>query len=125
MTKIDACLRKIAQAKARVTVLNDELKRLQGETEVKCKTSAIYGVGCGATHSISTLDYIQTYYYVSPYGCSGGDYYKPSEGQFICPTCGRRNRLYDRPEIEELKHAFRSIVHGEKEDNDPAFVTIT
>ena len=65
--------------------------------------------GCGATLPISDLEYIQTYWYTGPTGCSEGDYWKEGEGQFVCPECGKLNRLYDRPEVAALKTSFKSI----------------
>jgi transcription initiation factor IIE alpha subunit len=56
------------------------------------------------------LTYIQTHFYVSPWGCTGGDFWKQGEGQFDCPKCGYKNRLYDRKEFQELKHYFKDII---------------
>lgn len=42
-------------------------------------------------------------------GCTGGDYWKQGEGQFECPKCGHVNRLYDRPDVVELKRYFASV----------------
>ena len=65
--------------------------------------------GCGAKLPISDLEYIQTHWYTGPTGCSEGDYWNEGEGQFVCPVCGKLNRLCDRPEVVALKTSFKSI----------------
>lgn len=61
---------------------------------------------CGRRTRVSRLVYLQTHWYVTPHGCTGGDYWRPGEGQFDCPKCGARNRLYDRPDVVALKPYF-------------------
>jgi len=65
--------------------------------------------GCGKKLAISRLTYIQTHWYVAPYSCTGGDYWNSGEGQFFCPECKKLNRLYERPDVVELKHSFGAI----------------
>jgi hypothetical protein len=36
---------------------------------------------------IRSLTYIQTHWYETPYGCTGGDLWREGEGQFDCPKC--------------------------------------
>ena len=48
---------------------------------------------CGKFHPIGKLTAIQTHWYTSPHGCTGGDYWSTGELQFICPTTEERNRL--------------------------------
>ena len=79
-----------------------------GRKYVTC-TSIGKGKGCGKKTQIMNLIYIQTHWYTAPHGCSGGDYWNAGEGQFDCPKCGYRNRLYDRPKIMELDRYFKSI----------------
>ena len=94
---------------ADVYEVDAELDRRKSETLVQCTHNFIYGDGCGSAFPVKDLTYIQTHHYVSPHGCSGGDYWNESEGQFICPECGHRNRLYDRPDIEALKRHFKDV----------------
>lgn len=79
-------------------------------TLVKCTSQIATGKGCGALHEIGKLTYFQTHWYVSPHGCSGGDYWKRGEGQWLCPGCGHRNRLHRSPEIEKMKRYFAEVV---------------
>lgn len=90
-------------------ILDKKIDKKLSETIVLC-TNNNHGKGCGMGMYIKDLEYIQTYWYESPYGCTGGDNWYQGEGNFNCPHCGHRNRLYDRKEIQELKHLFKSTV---------------
>lgn len=49
--------------------------------------------GCGKRHKIGDLKLIVTHWYVSPHGCTGGDYYNEGEWQYLCPKDNVRERL--------------------------------
>ena len=100
--------RKISKAEEKLKLLRKERDFLLSQTSVLC-TNSVYGKGCGKETEIRDLVYIQTHWYVPPSGCTGGDYWNEGEGQFACPHCGRLNRLYDRPKIQELKYLFKSV----------------
>lgn len=91
-----------------------EIDDLLSYMEVEC-TGNNHGRGCGKKTLVRELVYIQTHYYVEPHGCSGGDYWVPGEGNFDCPHCGHRNRLYDRKPIEALKRLFRGVTDEERD----------
>lgn len=95
-------------AERRVEVLQAAKAEALGRSFVCC-TDNVHGTGCGRRSQIRTIVYIQTYWHVPPRGCIEGDYWKQGEGNFNCPKCDHRNRLYDRPEIEKLKRYFKSI----------------
>jgi len=78
-------------------------------TLVKCTSQVATGKGCGALHAIKELTYIQTHWYTAPHGCTGVDYWNKGEGQFICPSCGHRNRLYASPDVQKMKHHFKAV----------------
>ena len=88
--------------------INAEITERLKKTLVQC-TNNNHGKGCGMGMEIGQLEYIQTHWYERPYGCTGGAEWYPGEGDFDCPHCGHRNRLYDRPEIEKLKSLFKSV----------------
>lgn len=79
------------------------------ETLVACRNNK-YGDGCGMTSIIRELTYIQTLWYEEPHGCFGGDVWHHGEGQWICPHCKHRNRLFDKPDISKLKYMFKNIM---------------
>ena len=91
----------IAKSESRLSLLRDIKDAILRRTAVTCF--------CGARHQVGFLVYIQAHWYVSPYGCTGGDYWNNGEGKWDCPDCGRRNRLYDKPEIMALKRLFASM----------------
>lgn len=92
----------LAEAEAHLEQLRSSKDNLMRRTRVTCR--------CGANYAIGDLVYIQTHWYVTPSGCCEGDYYRSGEGQWDCPTCGRNNRLYNKPEIEKLERHFKSIL---------------
>lgn len=85
-------------------------------TMIKC--DGFCREGCGAEFPVGDLTYIQTQFYVKPYSCTGGDYWKNGEGQFKCPACGRINRLiFERENLTSLKDFFKDVV-VERKDYD-------
>lgn len=90
---------------ARSEALDERARR----STVACTSQVATGRGCGGEHEIGSLVYIQTHHYVSPHGCTGGDYWLQDEGQWRCPSCGHLNRLYDSPDVQELKSHFKSV----------------
>jgi len=91
--------------------INDKKRR----TIVQC-TDSNYGKGCGMASTIADLVYIQTHWYERPHGCMGGDNWHQGDGEFDCPHCGRRNRLYNRPDIQALKHFFGDCIDEHEKD---------
>lgn len=100
---------KVLKLNKKISKLNGDLKDLKQTYHVRCTDNIPYGKGCGTLSMIGDLTFIQTKYYIRPSGCAGGDYWDDGEGQFICPNCGHRNRLYDRKKIEDLKYFFHNI----------------
>lgn len=49
---------------------------------------------CGKSHPVKNYDAIQTHWYESPSGCSGGDMWHVDDIRIVCPETGMRNRLY-------------------------------
>jgi len=50
-------------------------------------------MSCYGHHQVGSLDAIATHWYVSPSGCTEGDYWVEGEWHFVCPKTGVRNRL--------------------------------
>lgn len=109
---------KLAELDAKRVQLVDKLNNSKGRTLVEC-TNNMYGGGCGKKMQIRTLTHIQTWWYVHPHGCTGGDYWSMDEGQFDCAHCGHRNRLYDRKEIQDIKQHFGNHVTSHDENGHP------
>ena len=100
---------RVETAEAEVAAAQKDLDALLGETHVACTSQVATGKGCGHLFPVKVLTYIQTHWYTEPYGCTGGDYWNSGEGQFICPNCGHKNRLYASPEVTALKHVFKAV----------------
>ncbi len=86
----------------RAATLMDELDDARKRKLIKCES-------CQRATKVSTLTYLQTHFYVQPHGCTGGDYWREGEGQFVCPKCNATNRLYDRPDVSALKKYFMTV----------------
>lgn len=91
---------------------------------------------CGKQHPIGKLDLLVTHYYIEPHGCTGGDYWREGEWQFLCPYDGTRNRLLfpgdydldwkdrdtDKAAAIVFKHLYRGLfasstdVHGDRDE---------
>lgn len=112
--RISEELRSIQERIAEVMSELDNLRLKEKEAKPRtaqavCMGWTVNGKGCGAILPVGELTYIQTHWYTSPYGCTGGDYWNQGEGQFVCPKCGELNRLYERPQVEALKGSFKEI----------------
>jgi hypothetical protein len=93
----------------RLAEVSGEAAGLRAALEDKKRKKLIVCSACGKRTCVSALTYIQTHFYIAPYSCTGGDYWKQGEGAFVCPKCGARNRLYNRPEVVALKPFFATI----------------
>ena len=120
--KTKKILKKLDKLEEEKNKLMEKLHKNQSKVKVKCRGNFIdlSSDGCGEEFEIGDLTYIQTYTYVEPYSCTGGDYWFDSEGQWDCPNCGVRNRLYNQKETQELKYRFKNIVeaHGHSQIPD-------
>jgi hypothetical protein len=95
----------------RVNVINSNIAAYKKYCQITCLGRSVnHGKGgCGTKHKVNDLTYIQTHWYTPPSGCTDGDYWNQGEGQFICPTCGELNRLYERPAVMALKSFFKEV----------------
>lgn len=87
-----------------------EINEKKAKTVIQCESNASHGKGCGAKFFIKDITYLQTHWYERPSGCSGGDTHHQGEGQFECPICKRRNRLYNRESFQVLKNLFKNVI---------------
>jgi len=111
--KIDILKKEIKLAADHIKELKNNLRKAYGDIIIKCEDNYVHGNGCGKGTKIKNLILIQTHWYVSPYGCTGGDYWKRGECNFICPKCEHRNRLLDNREIfgqYPIRESFREII---------------
>jgi DNA-directed RNA polymerase subunit RPC12/RpoP len=97
------------EIRRKLAALGEEVVGLKTQLDKAMRRKRIECSACGARSVVSSLTYIQTHWYVEPYSCTGGDYWNEGEGQFDCPRCGHRNRLYDRPEVVGLKRFFATV----------------
>lgn len=108
MNKTEQLKKKITSLENKIKETKEELRQEKGKTLVEC-TNNCYGKGCGKKKQIKNLVYIRTFWFRRGLGYED-DSWNAGEGNFDCPNCGHRNRLYDRPEIQELKDCFSKIM---------------
>ncbi len=73
----------------------------------KQKAEALFRCAmCGETTPVAIMEYIQTHWYTTPYGCSSGDYWTPGEGMVACPACDVEHRTNFSPGLADLKESF-------------------
>lgn len=99
-----------AQIRKALDAVHEQKARLNGLLDEAMRRKLLTCSHCERRTRVGDLVYIQTYYYVTPWGCTGGDYWAPGEGQYECPKCRRRNRSWNRPEIIKLQRYFKKIV---------------
>lgn len=75
------------------------IRKQKANATVKCRF-------CKKTNRIRQLTYIQTYWYSRE---AYNEDWIEGEGRFVCLKCDQLNRLYDQPEVEELKEYFYTI----------------
>jgi hypothetical protein len=88
MTPLEKAEQRIARAtKARelARVARDKAMR---DLAAKCSW-------CGEESPLSAITLIQTHWYTSPHGCTGGDYWNVGERAWECPACKRCCRDLD------------------------------
>jgi hypothetical protein len=83
-------------------VLTNAKAEILGRTLVKC-------VCCSVATPIKDIDYIQTHYYTSPHGCSGGDYWNEGSGKMVCPNCNTI-LMFLGDEYDGVKYHFKRII---------------
>lgn len=110
-------IRKLNEATKAFNTAYKELEEVKSRKKVKClgwnkhafATKAPSG-GCGTQLSVKKLTYIQTHWWDDDTGSPAGGFHREGEGQFICPKCGKKNRLYERPDVVALKKFFKEVV---------------
>ncbi len=106
--------------------VRQEERRLLEEIDKRNKKRTIQCYSCNNHHEIGELAAIQTHWYVSPHGCTGGDYWLEGELQFICPETGIVNRLlfdncdvpweerrdYENDPAAQFKRMYKKLFQG-------------
>lgn len=106
-------IKSLTQLRAEREKLEKELAANAAEINVRLKQTLVVciGAGCGKASEIGDLTYYQTHSYIGPSGCTDGDYWRAGEGRWTCPHCLNTNRLWDKPDIVELKHLFKDRIN--------------
>jgi len=79
---------KIERDEKQLLKLQKRLQVLKGRQTIKCNA-------CGHENELNSLTLEVEYYYVEPYGCSGGDYWTDGDApayNITCPICLTKKR---------------------------------
>lgn len=109
---IDKC---IENAQKTLKNFNTIRENILSSSELECRGNC-HGRGCGHRTKLKDITYIATNYYISPYGCTGGDYWNEGEGNWICPNCNHRNRLIDEDTKLLCEYSYRKLFRDTKEE---------
>lgn len=80
------------EAEKKLAIAQQMVAKYQADVDAGKRRSRLACGHCGKRHQVSKLTLIQTHYYIEPYSCTGGDYWKEGEKQYECPSCGMRMR---------------------------------
>lgn len=88
--------------------LEQQLKQLHTKIDKQLTRTKLICDSCQKQFEINELIWIQTHWYEHPRGCTEGDTWHEGEGQWKCPECDHKHRLYNKPEISKLRRYFKS-----------------
>lgn len=104
MNSLNEVRKQIATKIVELNELCSQEKTLLERKKIRCPR-------CKTYHTISKTELYQEHYYVSPHGCTGGDYWNTDEIGFLCTKCDNFITDYHNPKIKELKHLFKNITN--------------
>ncbi len=85
--------------------LHTRKAELEGAALLLARRSTILCKGCRKRSRVSSWTFEQQRHYIPPHGCTGGDYWMPSETRvchIICGKCGFRDYIYNHKEREKI-----------------------
>lgn len=87
----------VAELRSQIESIQERIDSIQRLRMLKC-------LHCSQPSMISTLTYIQTYWYEEPHGCSGGACWRYGDGAYRCPHCERINKIMDSDKAKRLSY---------------------
>lgn len=96
------------ELEARLSEIAAESEEIRKKLDENARNRFVRCKFCSTRTRVGRLAYIQTHLERKH---DRGTYWARGEGQFDCPKCGGRNRLYDRPEVMELRRYFASVTN--------------
>lgn len=85
---------KLQKLEKEIEKLQEQLRPLEQEWREEKRKTLVSCIHCKRKTQVGKLTLITPWFYVEPYGCTGGDYWKPmEEKRFVCLKCNKTNRL--------------------------------
>lgn len=105
--------RQEAELDEKIQFLQEEKQRIRSQRKLTCPR-------CHKGTQIKNIDLYDRQYYVSPYSCTGGDYWTHDEYGYVCPKCKTYIRVHhycdDYAFVEKYKWNFKSYHQAFKDD---------
>lgn len=95
----------LIELEAQILALEDDLKNKRKNQRLLQSNIKVQCVHCDRLTLVKTLTYwVREHHY--PWALAGEQdwFYHP---EFVCPYCNKKNDLSKRPEVVNLKHAFK------------------
>ena len=95
-----------------ISKLEKQLVTVYRNTKIKCDH-------CKKFSKVKDIVFIENYFYIRPYSCTGGDYwtFNDKESDLLCPKCLKRSTLYNLSStnlnnMKKLKPYFNKIIRN-------------
>lgn len=111
MGNVAAIERQIENHESTIDQLKEELHAAKGEQFYKCPH-------CTKRSKVNKLTLVRKNWYVEPYSCTGGDYWKFSEYAIICGKCDTFARVYDKSKYNDDDGMFMFVQERERAFNE-------
>jgi len=99
----------IRSIQKKMSTLKKELDTLNGELVLRLPTQLFYCEHCHRQTQLKNISLVQEMYYTSATGCTGGDYWSPSQYLVVCPKCTHRTRAYSTKFDAEKQKLFEFV----------------
>lgn len=98
-------MKSFATVQRKLKELENERKKVLAAKMDIIRRYYILCATCGVKSRLSRWVFIQDQYYVQPYSCNGGAYWKNYATQnchILCPKCGTADYLFNHPQRDKI-----------------------
>lgn len=108
----------------KIQELQTEIAKVRQKIFDKIRKRFIKCTKCGKKSRVASWIFIQKYYYVEPFSCTGGDRYLSSDMEVCyikCPKCKEKIYIHTHPQkeaiLEMIKNGGGRIIFNSIEDS--------
>lgn len=115
--------------------IEKRIKALEKELEL-CKSSLVTAQGdeyffcphCTQRTKVSGTTIVREHFYISPHGCTGGDYWRFNHYLVVCEKCSAVNKVIADSDlynfVDTRIRSFNSVLDWHPSSRDPYPVTV-